>query len=252
MMQWLSGWLKDLIVILLLASFIDLLLPNHSLQRYVKTVISLFLLSVMLTPVFRLFENKWDVSQLAQAALDGTTSRQSPEAAATGARPLPALDTIVKEAERKAASDRQRAQQLAERQMAEQIRAELAEAGEEVREVTVALRMDDKQRPAIANVTIRAPASRKNTASAASGGPGQPAAGLAGGQAVEPVKPVTVEIGPPAAAAAAAAKGEASSKAGEAADAAASQAARREEIRKLLQQTWSVSANKIAVVFEQG
>ncbi|HEX7056269.1 MAG TPA: stage III sporulation protein AF [Bacilli bacterium] len=51
MIAWLGEWLRDVVLVILLAAFVDLLLPNSSMQRYVKVVISLFILLTVLTPV---------------------------------------------------------------------------------------------------------------------------------------------------------------------------------------------------------
>jgi stage III sporulation protein AF len=49
----LSEWLKQIVIIVLIASFVDLLLPNRSMQRYVKLVISLFVLISILNPLLQ-------------------------------------------------------------------------------------------------------------------------------------------------------------------------------------------------------
>ncbi|MGM1020663.1 MAG: stage III sporulation protein AF [Bacillota bacterium] len=53
-MTWLGGWLKELVLIVLLASFIDMILPSRSMERYVKLVLSLLILLTLLSPVVRL------------------------------------------------------------------------------------------------------------------------------------------------------------------------------------------------------
>ncbi|MBP1155130.1 MULTISPECIES: stage III sporulation protein AF [unclassified Paenibacillus] len=68
-MDFLSGWLKSVILIILLATFVDLLLPNQSMQRYVKTVISLFLLLTLLQPLLSLFEKHAQIDQSLDSAL---------------------------------------------------------------------------------------------------------------------------------------------------------------------------------------
>ncbi|CAJ1002988.1 stage III sporulation protein AF [Brevibacillus aydinogluensis] len=54
-MTWLTLWLKKIILLVLLAAFLDLILPNTSLQRYVKMVMGLILLLTIISPVFSLF-----------------------------------------------------------------------------------------------------------------------------------------------------------------------------------------------------
>ncbi|MFD0670536.1 stage III sporulation protein AF [Cohnella sp. GCM10027633] len=51
LMDGLSGWLRQIIAVLLLASLIDLLLPNRTMQRYVRLVAGLFILLTVATPV---------------------------------------------------------------------------------------------------------------------------------------------------------------------------------------------------------
>lgn len=60
MMIWISLWLKKIILIVLLAAFLDLILPNTSLQRYVKMVMGLILLLTIISPVFSLFSMSQD------------------------------------------------------------------------------------------------------------------------------------------------------------------------------------------------
>lgn len=49
-MGWLSNWLQELIMIVLLATFVEMLLPNRSMERYVKLVLSLLILLTLLSP----------------------------------------------------------------------------------------------------------------------------------------------------------------------------------------------------------
>lgn len=59
-MTWLTLWLKKIILLVLLAAFLDLILPNTSLQRYVKMVMGLILLLTIISPVFALFSMSQD------------------------------------------------------------------------------------------------------------------------------------------------------------------------------------------------
>lgn len=56
MLQWMNDWLREIIVIIMLAVFIDLLLPNDKMQRYVKVVLSLFILMAILSPIVSLLK----------------------------------------------------------------------------------------------------------------------------------------------------------------------------------------------------
>lgn len=57
MVQWLNDWLKQIIMIILLATFVDLLLPNGLLQRYVKVIVSMFILLALLAPLLQVFRS---------------------------------------------------------------------------------------------------------------------------------------------------------------------------------------------------
>ncbi len=51
MISALSDWLKHLVVLILLAVFLDMVLPNTSMQRYVRTVLGLVVMLAMLAPL---------------------------------------------------------------------------------------------------------------------------------------------------------------------------------------------------------
>ncbi|XQY90563.1 stage III sporulation protein AF [Metabacillus sp. HB246100] len=54
-MSFLTEWITNIIVFILLAVIIDLLLPNSSMQKYAKMVISLLLIVVIINPIFKIF-----------------------------------------------------------------------------------------------------------------------------------------------------------------------------------------------------
>lgn len=59
-MQFLTEWIGNIILLILLASVLELLLPNSSLQRYVKMVVGLLLLVMILNPLFSIFSKDVD------------------------------------------------------------------------------------------------------------------------------------------------------------------------------------------------
>lgn len=77
-MGWLSSWLQDLILIVLLATFVDMLLPNRSMERYVKLVLSLLILLTLLSPITKLLRSD-PVSELkrAMSAMDAPSDGQA-------------------------------------------------------------------------------------------------------------------------------------------------------------------------------
>jgi stage III sporulation protein AF len=55
----LGHWLKQLMILVLLAGLTDLLLPTQAMQRYVRTVMGLAVIAMMLQPIVPLFDRAW-------------------------------------------------------------------------------------------------------------------------------------------------------------------------------------------------
>ncbi|WP_028775623.1 stage III sporulation protein AF [Shimazuella kribbensis] len=71
-MEWVSDWIRQIILIIFIATFIDLLLPSSSLERYVKLIMGLIIVVSILQPVLQLVlrEDKWsELSALFAPAL---------------------------------------------------------------------------------------------------------------------------------------------------------------------------------------
>ncbi|GBF11030.1 MAG: stage III sporulation protein AF [Tepidibacillus sp.] len=66
MIEWISSWLQNIILIVLLATFVDLLLPNSDLQKYSKMVLGLLIMLTILSPLLDLFSNQFSVTTLFQ------------------------------------------------------------------------------------------------------------------------------------------------------------------------------------------
>jgi stage III sporulation protein AF len=56
----LTDWITNIILFILLATVIDMLLPNSSMQKYTKLVIGLLLIVIILTPILKLFSTDMD------------------------------------------------------------------------------------------------------------------------------------------------------------------------------------------------
>jgi len=78
LMDGLSGWLRQVIAAVLLASLVDLLLPNRTMQRYVRLVAGLFILMTVAMPVLNWMKGDFG-SRLAEGLL---TVERSPQGAA--------------------------------------------------------------------------------------------------------------------------------------------------------------------------
>ncbi|MBO1626595.1 stage III sporulation protein AF [Bacillus cereus] len=61
-MQFITEWIRNIIVFLLLATMLHLILPNSNLQKYVKFVVGLLLVVLILTPLFKLLQT--DVNEV--------------------------------------------------------------------------------------------------------------------------------------------------------------------------------------------
>lgn len=63
MFQFFSQWFQTLILVMILASLIEMLLPSRSMERYVRIVLSLTVLMAILGPVFNLLNHRWGDEQ---------------------------------------------------------------------------------------------------------------------------------------------------------------------------------------------
>lgn len=82
MIDWLGGYLQQLIIIILIATFLELLLPNTTFERYVRLVMGLLMLFWIMKPVFLIFNdqidwNRWMVSDSDEINLPSLTDIQS-------------------------------------------------------------------------------------------------------------------------------------------------------------------------------
>lgn len=65
-------WLKQLVLVVMLATITDLLLPTKSMQQYVRMVMGMAVIALMLQPVVPLLKGDF-AEQVANAALNETT-----------------------------------------------------------------------------------------------------------------------------------------------------------------------------------
>jgi stage III sporulation protein AF len=71
-MDFLKEWVTNIILFILLATVIDMLLPNSGLQKYTKMVTGLLLIAIILTPIFKL------ISKDFESALASISTHQVP------------------------------------------------------------------------------------------------------------------------------------------------------------------------------
>lgn len=58
MISWMSSWAQGIIVAVIIATIIELILPNGSSKKYVKVVIGIYVLFTIISPVIEKFSNK--------------------------------------------------------------------------------------------------------------------------------------------------------------------------------------------------
>lgn len=231
-MEWLTGWLKSIILVILLATFVELLLPNQSMQRYVKTVMSLFLLLTLLQPVLSLFEKYGGVEQLLEDALF-----QSGNGGA--AQTMESMPAIRQQAEALKKTQQTQARSLAETQAAGLMKSRIEQTlGVQVRSIHVTTGTDEAGQTVLTGVKIAVdpePAA-KPLRPGIKGSDAKPGAGV---EEVRPVQPVTIQIGgeePP----------------GKPAGAAETQRTpeltrKKTQIQLLLERDWQLTSDQIAL-----
>jgi stage III sporulation protein AF len=55
MMSYIGEWIKHIVLLILMATFLDLILPNSSMRKYVKLVVGFLLILLILSPILKLF-----------------------------------------------------------------------------------------------------------------------------------------------------------------------------------------------------
>jgi stage III sporulation protein AF len=167
-MEWLNAWMKKIILLVLLAAFLDLILPNTNLQRYVKMVMGLILLLTILSPVFVVFN-------LSQDDLAFKLSRYQDDfqnASRTDWEPL---------AKRLLGRQEEQVTSYVKNQMESTIRQQVKRAsGTEPEAVEVTLDTTDPKNPTIRHIAVTF-------------GGGEEAS--TAGQAVKPIEPVIIRVG---------------------------------------------------------
>ena len=134
-MGWLSTWLRELIMIVLLATFVDMLLPNRSMERYVKLVLSLLILLTLLSPITKLLRSD-PVGELKRAM----TAMESPSDGNV------TLEQILAQGRQLQSNEQEQSLQWTARELASVMKGQIEETtGERVQSVEVQLVMSKQQ-----------------------------------------------------------------------------------------------------------
>jgi stage III sporulation protein AF len=109
-MSVLGEWLKQIVMMVVLAVLAEMLLPTKSMQKYVRLVMGLAIIAVMLQPVLPFFRRDW-VDQMADKAsreiVNGTLNEST-------AAPLQSVDRLKQDMQ---AQEDERANELVAAQL---------------------------------------------------------------------------------------------------------------------------------------
>ncbi|MNH89675.1 Stage III sporulation protein AF [compost metagenome] len=255
-MTWLGDWLRELILVVLLAAFVEMLLPSKSMERYARLVLSLLVLLTMLSPIVSML--KGDATGALSLAMD---QQEHDGSVLTGAgKGAGSLEKILADGRMLAAGVQEQSLKFAAEEVAGQMRDQIAgSTGLQGAKVTVKLGMasasgspGDGAVPVISSVTVALPAA---SPAAGAGSGSSPAAGTAAGPASEPivitpVEPVQVSLGADQEEDAAAATAASSSETPDSSRPAAGKGADQEDVEsviRLLEQNWNLSREVIQV-----
>lgn len=232
MMEALSGWLARIVAVVLLAALVDLLLPNKTMQRYVRLVAGLLVLLTVATPVLSLFKS--DFSEKLSADIDATKLSYGTDAGA--------LERIEADGRKLSEARNEQAAKLATAQLSSEIRAAVEEAGlGTVESVDVSTEPDGAGGMRLSRVELTMDAAPAGDSSDAAGSEtdGAPIAD------VKPVAPVDIRIDPEADEGSS--SGSADQPAGASAGTDAGDAALASRVAALLQGRFGVAPDQVVV-----
>lgn len=235
MIAWIREWLTQVILIILLASFAELLLPSQAMQRYVRVVVSLFLLLTLLTPVFELFSRQWDADTILAEAESAGMANGGLGPAVKAKESLATLAAVMSDAEKLKSEQAREALKLAEQKLGQEMKEGLARsAGINVRELNVTLELDKKGSPTISSVQVVLLHKEE---------PAQPEEGKVKPVSVDVVKPVQISIGGSSGSVATASKPASSE------DSTTEANALRAECVRYMEKEWQVPRERLALSF---
>jgi stage III sporulation protein AF len=180
LMSGLSGWLRQIIAVVLLASIVDLLLPNRTMQRYVRLVAGLFILLTVATPVLN-----WLKGDFGDKLAEGiSTVERSPEGAPEQ------LAMIEANGEKLRDKQSDQAANLVSTQLAAAIRTDIEESEHrQVRTVDVQTAKDKSGNWDVTGVTVEFELAEADDSS-----PDQTDQPIASMQGIEPIAAVDIQI----------------------------------------------------------
>lgn len=196
MIDWLSGWLREIILVVMFAVIVDMLLPNHAMQRYIKVVVSLFILLTIISPILSLIRSDLHIHEIG-AALDDWGSGQ-------GGPRIASQEEIAANAERLRQANEQQTVRWVEERLATVIEEDLRTRGyHEVSEVLAKVEVKPNGQADIREIVIYIKEIDRPPSDSGRDVPEEESRADGGRlvRPIEPIKPVVIEIdlsaGPP-------------------------------------------------------
>lgn len=193
-MSWLGDWLREIILVVLLASFVELLLPSKSMERYARLVLSLLILLTMLSPIVSFLKGD-AISELSIAM-----KRQENEGGlfTGGGKGDTSLEDILADGQKLAQGRQDQTLKLAAEEVAGQMKEQIiSETGTRGVNVTVTLGMGksstakDEVVPVIAAVKVTLPPATANPQASSEASSTDSATPIS----ITPVEPIEVKVG---------------------------------------------------------
>lgn len=154
-MSWLNEWMREVIMVVLLATFVDLILPSRSMERYVKLVLSLLILLTLLQPIIKLFTDRPEMKLSEAFQTQDMNSANFTNGKET------TLQQILSKAEELKHQQLNQSLQWAGEEVARQMKQQIQEqTGTQIQEVQVQLSLlpatneDEQATPSIASVEV--------------------------------------------------------------------------------------------------
>nr|WP_092067321.1 stage III sporulation protein AF [Dendrosporobacter quercicolus]NSL46523.1 stage III sporulation protein AF [Dendrosporobacter quercicolus DSM 1736]SDL54182.1 stage III sporulation protein AF [Dendrosporobacter quercicolus] len=99
MIEAVSAWIKQIILLVLFASFLELLLPSSGMQRFIRVIVGLLITLAILNPVLDVVQNNWSAQQVPALSTNSTSSQSviSQANKIAGEREQLAVETYKKE-----------------------------------------------------------------------------------------------------------------------------------------------------------
>lgn len=136
MVSVISAWLKEIIMIILFAAFLEMLLPTNSLQRFIRVIMGLLIMLAVLNPILNFLHGSQYSNEVAAASMKTNFSAPNVN---SNTNPLE-YDNLAKD--------------LYRQQLAKQIRA-VVMAVDGVADASVSVKADDRTAPGkIQNITV--------------------------------------------------------------------------------------------------